>query len=53
MQALHGTVLVNTNGSYTYTPNTDYNGSDSFTFTANDGTGGSEHRHHHPDGQRR
>ena len=39
-QALHGTVVVNTNGSYTYTPNPDFNGSDSFTFTANDGAAG-------------
>ncbi|MFT3879450.1 MAG: cadherin domain-containing protein [Gemmatales bacterium] len=33
----HGTVVLHTDGSYTYTPNADYNGSDSFTFTANDG----------------
>ena len=37
-QALHGTVVVNSDGTYTYTPNPDFNGTDSFTFTANDGT---------------
>ena len=40
-QAAHGTVVVNTDGTYTYTPNPDFNGADSFTFTANDGAGGS------------
>lgn len=34
----HGTVAVNPGGSFTYTPTKDYNGSDSFTFVANDGT---------------
>ena len=34
----HGTVVVNSNGSFTYKPAADYNGNDSFTFTANDGT---------------
>jgi uncharacterized protein len=33
----HGTVTVNSNGSFTYTPTANYNGSDSFTFKANDG----------------
>ncbi|WP_461205987.1 Ig-like domain-containing protein [Clostridium sp. DL1XJH146] len=33
----HGTVVVNANGSYTYTPNANYNGEDSFTFKVNDG----------------
>ena len=37
-QAANGTVVVNTDGTYTYTPNPDFNGSDSFTFTANDGS---------------
>ncbi|SIQ11527.1 retention module-containing protein [Pseudacidovorax sp. RU35E] len=36
----HGTVTVNTDGSYTYTPAKDYNGGDSFTVTVNDGNGG-------------
>src|SRR6185295_884005 len=34
----HGTLALNANGSFTYTPNTNYNGSDSFTYRANDGT---------------
>ncbi|MFD2332463.1 Ig-like domain-containing protein [Cohnella sp. GCM10020058] len=33
----HGTVTVNADGSYTYTPTTGYTGTDSFTFKANDG----------------
>jgi len=36
--AAHGAVTVDANGSFTYTPNANYNGSDSFTFKANDGT---------------
>jgi VCBS repeat-containing protein len=34
----HGTVTLNSNGSYTYTPDANFNGSDSFTYTASDGT---------------
>ncbi|KAB8043227.1 Ig-like domain-containing protein, partial [Janthinobacterium aquaticum] len=37
----HGTVVVNPNGSYTYTPTANYNGNDSFSYTINDGKGGS------------
>ncbi|KZL93408.1 Ig-like domain-containing protein [Clostridium magnum] len=37
----NGTVTVNTDGSYVYTPNSDYVGSDSFTVTVSDGKGGS------------
>jgi VCBS repeat-containing protein len=37
----HGTVTVNANGSYTYTPTANYHGSDSFTYTVSDGNGGS------------
>ena len=37
----HGTVTVNANGSYTYTPATSYNGPDSFTYTVSDDKGGS------------
>jgi VCBS repeat-containing protein len=33
----HGSVNLGDNGAYTYTPNKDYHGSDSFTFKANDG----------------
>ncbi|QNN40819.1 Ig-like domain-containing protein [Pedobacter roseus] len=36
----HGKVVVNSDGTYTYTPNLNYNGSDSFTVTVNDGKGG-------------
>ncbi|MGB9367492.1 MAG: Ig-like domain-containing protein, partial [Xanthobacteraceae bacterium] len=35
--AAHGTVTVNADGTFSYTPNADFNGSDSFTFKANDG----------------
>jgi VCBS repeat-containing protein len=34
----HGTVTVNANGTYTYTPAAGYIGPDSFTYTASDGT---------------
>lgn len=34
----HGTLTDNSNGTYTYTPDTDYYGSDSFTYTISDGT---------------
>ena len=33
----HGSVTLNANGAYNYTPNANYNGADSFTFKANDG----------------
>jgi VCBS repeat-containing protein len=33
----HGTVSVNADGSVVYTPDADYNGSDSFTYKVNDG----------------
>jgi VCBS repeat-containing protein len=36
-QASHGSVSVNANGSFVYTPNTGFSGTDSFTFKANDG----------------
>jgi VCBS repeat-containing protein len=34
----HGTLTLNANGSFTYTPATSYSGPDSFTYTASDGT---------------
>ncbi len=37
-QAAHGTVSVNANGSYSYTPQLNYFGADSFSFKASDGT---------------
>jgi CshA-type fibril repeat protein/VCBS repeat-containing protein len=36
----HGTVTINPDGSYTYVPDPDYNGPDSFTVTVSDGKGG-------------
>jgi gliding motility-associated-like protein len=36
----HGTAVVNNDGTYTYTPNSKYNGPDNFTITINDGNGG-------------
>ncbi|HKB00735.1 MAG TPA: Ig-like domain-containing protein, partial [Gemmataceae bacterium] len=34
----HGTAVVNADGTMTYTPAANYNGSDSFTYKANDGS---------------
>ncbi len=34
----NGTLALAPNGSFTYTPNADFNGTDSFTYVANDGT---------------
>src|SRR6185369_15286115 len=34
----HGSLTLNADGSFSYTPNADYNGSDSFTYKANDGS---------------
>lgn len=36
--ASHGSVSLNANGSFTYNPVANYNGSDSFTYKANDGS---------------
>ena len=36
-QPSHGTLTFNANGSFTYTPNNDFRGTDSFTYTASDG----------------
>jgi VCBS repeat-containing protein len=35
--ATHGTVLLDSSGAFTYTPDDDYSGPDGFTFTASDG----------------
>ena len=35
----HGTVTQNADGSFTYTPDTDYSGPDSYTYTIVDGIG--------------
>ena len=37
----HGTLTLNANGSFTYTPAANYNGADRFTYRANDGTANS------------
>ena len=37
----HGTLVFNSDGSYTYTPTANFNGTDSFTYQANDGTNNS------------
>ena len=34
----HGTLTLNADGSFTYTPDANYNGPDCFTYKANDGT---------------
>ena len=36
-QALHGSVVLNSDGSFTYTPQANYSGVDSFTYRVNDG----------------
>ncbi len=36
----HGTLILNTNGTFTYTPATNFNGADSFTYQAKDSLGG-------------
>ncbi|MGR5303075.1 Ig-like domain-containing protein, partial [Vibrio alfacsensis] len=38
----NGSVTVDTDGNWTYTPNDDYNGSDSFTVEVSDGQGGTD-----------
>ncbi len=38
----HGILLLNADGSFTYKPNPDFNGKDSFTYQANDGVADSE-----------
>ena len=37
--ASNGAVVLNTDGTFTYTPNANYNGADSFTYTITDGDG--------------
>src|SRR5206468_2645714 len=36
-QPTHGSLTLNSNGSFTYSPAANYNGPDSFTYKANDG----------------
>ncbi len=39
-QPTNGTLVLNSDGTFTYTPFGDYNGPDSFTYTISDGNGG-------------
>ena len=41
-QGTNGTVSENDDGTIKYTPNANYNGSDSFTYTVSDGNGGTD-----------
>ena len=34
----HGTLTINANGGFSYTPAANYNGTDTFTYTASDGS---------------
>ncbi len=38
----HGTLVLNADGSFIYTPDADWNGTDNFTYTASDGSGGTD-----------
>ncbi len=40
--AANGTVVVNADGTITYTPNADFNGEDSFSYTLSDSQGGTD-----------
>jgi len=40
ISADHGTVVDNTNGTFTFTPDANYNGPNVFTYTVSDGNGG-------------
>ena len=49
----HGTLTLNADGSFTYTPDANFNGTDSFTYKANDGTLRQQRGHGHDHRQRR
>ncbi|MFB1118965.1 cadherin-like domain-containing protein, partial [Dickeya dadantii] len=36
----HGAVVINADGTLTYTPNSNFNGTDTVTYTVSDGAGG-------------
>ena len=38
----NGTLVLNTNGTFTYTPDANFNGTDSFVYTLEDGNGGTD-----------
>ncbi|MFQ6610366.1 MAG: Ig-like domain-containing protein, partial [Fidelibacterota bacterium] len=38
----HGSLSLNNDGTFTYNPDSNYNGSDSFTYSVSDGNGGSD-----------
>ena len=38
----NGSITLNADGSFTYTPNAGFSGDDSFTYTVNDGNGGTD-----------
>lgn len=41
-QPVHGTVIINPDGSYTYTPNPGFSGTDTFNYTVSDTLGNSD-----------
>ena len=41
-QPSHGSVVDNGDGTFTYTPEANYNGADSFSYTVSDGAGGTD-----------
>ncbi len=41
VDATHGNVLLNSDGSFSYTPDSNYFGADNFSYTVSDGAGGS------------
>ncbi len=45
----HGTLTLNADGSFTYSPKDNFNGTDSFTYRASDGTPDLEFGHGDPD----
>ena len=52
----HGSLTLNPDGSFVYTPQADFTGTDAFTYTASDGESQLERRdrhHHRQPGERR